>query len=469
MLSIRLLGSENYGQFALVQSIAIMFLFTYTGMHLVVISRLVEARRLAPERQREVIRDLVSTGLLLTVPAMLLAVLAGWLFVNFVPAGNKLQHIVIACGCMLFAQLVTGLLVAVQEGLGRVRLAAALPATAMFLVFGVLLLSFVMQWPLSLDHFLFLIAAMSLLEAILALVITSFKLGRHLRWRVNMRLLYDLAREGLKLQATRLIVLTIDPVNKFVLTWLLGPASVAVYDVAYKLAGGLQSVFAAYGRLFLQLSRGAEHERARSIRKAADYSWALFPLTAGMIAIVFVVPASHWLRLDPVALQTCFVLCVFAHWWMVVATPMFMSLMTFGHYRFIFNAQVLLAVFNLAGALIAVPLIGVAGIFVGYLIATIINVVMIERRYANLSPHYVPSLKIARDMSGRLTIALLLMFVPPLILPNLANSAHYWFAVASLGLFTISMILREPVWRVLRQNLHRLPVPARIRGSENRR
>ena len=100
---------------------------------------------------------------------------------------------------------------------------------------------------------------------------------------------------GFSTQAANMVSFFLDPWSKSVLALYLGPASVAVFDLSMKVGWGLNSVFSAYSRLFLQIPPSDQERRIYSLTQAADLTWAPLALVGAIVVTLLPPLMGPWL------------------------------------------------------------------------------------------------------------------------------------------------------------------------------
>ena len=449
-LSIYLLGAAGYGQYSVVFAIAAALMSGYGSMFPVVVSRMVEARAADQLHEGSAI---ARTALLLVVPGIALLLLVGLAMFWFMPRGADYLTLIVAVTLIVCCQLTTQVAGSILEGAGQVNRSALLTLNAQAVVFVVLAGIAVTQTQLGLQGYMLLLACASLHESGWALALSRTHAKGPGPWYFGS-LFRSIAHSGVKLQTAAAVTVITEPVVKLLLVAQVGPASMAIYDLASKLANGIQAIFAASIRLFQQFARGANLERQLAMQSVANLSWPPALLAAALVATLALPVIAQSLSLDDDLLRTAFVLCALANWLSVVGGAMFMSLISFGNYRGVLLIQVSNVAASIAAAAVFVPLFGLAGAFVGLLAGMVVAVALIEWQFAQQPMEHRASLVgLARPMIGRLSAALAVLLAPvPLLRWTAGNRTVYWLVAACLVLLIAVLAWREPVSVSARQS-----------------
>ena len=447
VLAVKALGAEGFGRYSLVMAYGNALLYSYSGAYPVVITRLVQTRRLSDEVRDRTQADLVAAAALITLPGMVLLILVGAAVGLGVARDGLLSEVARPITLIVVCQLLTVFGSAVLEGFGRMKTIAVLPllgvgALSMWLAIAVLA-----RRSVGLSAFLDAAVIAFSVEALVVVLLLVWQC-RHLRpGRQSFSAAGALVREGFNLQAAKVLSFAVEPAVKSILNHFVGPASIAVYDFANRAATGMQAIFGAYSRLFLQIDREASAERMASTRQAADYLWAMYLYVAGVVAVVVMAPAARWMHLDALVLGAGYSIATLSNWLMVVGTPLFLSLIGFGELRFVLRNQLILAVVTTACTALCVPLIGALGAFVGTLLAMLINLPLIERRYRSHETSYRSAWDQMQAMRARLFTAGVLAIVPGVLLALTEDFRAYWGITGVAVVLLAIGIAREPLAR----------------------
>ncbi len=446
VLSIKALGAEAFGRFAFVAALGSAFQVSYSGIYLVVVARLVNARANVGIEGLRSAGAIARAALVVTIPAVALLWAISGLALAWRPMPIDYRTAILGCAAMYSLQLVTTMVAAVIEGTGRVVTASVLSMAGVTLLTVGLVSAQVQQQPVTLGQY---VGAGTLFYGLECVLIVGALVGSSARsllllGRARMTDALSLLREGMSIQVAKLLGFLMEPANKAILLALLGPAYVAVYDLVAKMASGLHSIFGSYCRLFLQIPQCDHAGRRHAVRQAAEHSWVLFLLVAAGVAAVVIWPVSRWVHVDTYQLAMGFAITSLTNWLMIVATPLFLSLVSFGEHRFLLRNQCILAVTSIAGSAAMVPLLGLPGAFLGALAATALNVALIERRFLHYVPDGERGAVIARGMAGRLALAVLALFAVPVLVAEVHDIGLLVVACAACLTLVVTLLLQEP-------------------------
>jgi O-antigen/teichoic acid export membrane protein len=254
---------------------------------------------------------------------------------------------------------------------------------------------------------------------------------------------------GASTQAASVVMFLLDPLSKGVLALNLGPGSVAVYDLSMKVGWGLHSVMSAFSRLFLQIPSSEQSRRIVLLGQAANLTWVPTVLVGAICISVLPPLLSTWLRVEQAQLGLGMAIAVTTCSLMTAAAAGYISLLAFHDLAFIFRNQMILGFANVLGAPLLVPVVGLAGAFLGAFAGTVVNVMLISRRLKMHMLAFGGFGSLARPFRGRLMAAIAVFGVA-------------WIAAVSPSLLTVSvaaflgasaLLLREPLARAAWQRV----------------
>jgi O-antigen/teichoic acid export membrane protein len=254
------------------------------------------------------------------------------------------------------------------------------------------------------------------------------------------------------LQTASLMSLFLEPLNKVLLNYFSGPQIVTTYDFSMKIIWGIQSLFGAAMRVFLQLAG----QTGPAIGRAYSRAIALVgvPVLASHIvsAIFLSWLAHHWMVVDSKPLMIFFVFATLSNLGMIYIMPLYVSLIGRGDMGFILRSQAILASTNVAVSLALVPIFGLLGAAFGLLCATAYNVAAIYRRYSRTSgaPEGIDAALAGISKRYALTIVL---FAAAIVL-GLQDPVDPLLQVGVLGVLG-AIMAREPLVRMLAERVWR--------------
>ena len=436
LLAIRIVGAESFGYFSLVWAFSSAFLYMYTGINTVLVARIVETRAASGDKVW------ITAGFYLTLMVVAIIVVVAAAAAALAPSHSGLYLVMMIVPFALSCQIVTMFCCAVLEGRGQITRATLLPIVGVLCVVVLLVASLTAGSPvtdlLSLLEVVLLAYVLEMMIVLGAAWQVYAKLGKQ-RWRFTA--MKKLILGGVSTQAANIVSFLLDPWSKSVLAFYLGPASVAVFDLSMKVGWGLNSVFSAYSRLFLQIPPSDQSRRIASLVQAANLTWVPLVLS-GAIAIIILPPLmGFWLRVDPMLLAQGMAMAIAACIVMAAVSSAYISLISFHDHSFILRNQMILGLTNVVAAPLLVPLVGFTGAFLGILVGTTVNVGLISKRLRQHMPEFSGLTSIARLVFGRLALAIS-VFAASCMASAWATSA----SVAGLLVFGATVLLsREPL------------------------
>jgi O-antigen/teichoic acid export membrane protein len=418
LLAIRIVGVDHFGYFSLIWAFCTAFLFMYTGINTVLVVRMVESR------STDVYREWMAAGLTLTV--LLIIVLVGVATVFFVVAPVSSEPNLVLRFCPMIAR------------------ATLLPLVGNFFIVTLLVISLLLNVLVTdLYSLLRVVVVAYAVEAFIAVVVCLRCVGfGSVLWRVET--MKKLIVGGFSTQAANLVSFLLDPWSKSVLALNIGPAAVAIFDLAMKVGWGLSFVFSAYSRLFLQIPAADHRRRIAALTQAAELTWTPLVLIGSIVVSVLPPLLSGWLKMDPLLLAQGMVIAVAACMLMSCVSAAYISLIGFQDHAFIFRNQMIVGLANVVAAPLLVPFIGFTGAFVGSLIGTLVNVWLISRRLRYHMPEFSGLASLAQSFVGRLAVATA-VFAVACIGSVCKTPAAY---TVTLACAAILLLIREPLARM---------------------
>ncbi len=438
LLAIRIVGAESFGYFSLVWAFAAAFLYMYTGINTVLVARIVETRVGSGDRVW------ISAGFQLTLTVVAFIVVVAAAAAALAPKHSGLFLALMIAPFALACQIATMFGCAVLEGRGHITRATLLPNFGILCIVALLVASLVTSWPVT--------DLSSLLAVVLLAYVLEMMIVLGAAWHVyanidsrqwQFTVMKKLILGGVSTQAANIVSFLLDPWSKGVLALYLGPASVAVFDLSMKVGWGLNAVFSAYSRLFLQIPPSDQSRRIASLAQAANLTWVPLVLS-GSIAISILPPLlGYWLRVDPITLAQGMTMAITACILMAAVSSAYISLISFNDHSFILRNQLILGLSNVLAAPVLVPLIGFTGAFLGTLVGTVVNVGLISTRLRQHMPAFSGLTGLARLICSRLALAIA-VYVASCVASAWAPSALF---SAALVLGATALLLHEPLAR----------------------
>jgi len=344
-------------------------------------------------------------------------------------------------GALVVVQILAALQAAFIEASGRLDLAMKAQLFGPFVLLIMLCISYLLHLSLSVQDYVVMLCAAACVDLGLLWVVRRMRLRLVILQAgasVNMPKLKELLRSGGVLQATSLMSLFLEPLNKLLLNHFIGPAAVTTYDLAMKVIWGIQSLFGAAMRVFLHFAHqdgatvGRTYTRVISLIAVP----ALIMHTFGAILLSWV--AHQWVDINASQLMLFYAIATLSNLGMIFVTPLYTSLISRGDLRFIFKSQAILALSNTFISIIAIPFLGLAGAAIGLLAATIYNVSAIYVRHGQLLGQVEGVANMFKGIAARFIVTGALFSIT-LYLGVQGELEKVWSAVLFIGLFAIGI------------------------------
>lgn len=395
LLAIRLLGAEAYGSLATLLAWFILYLSLNSSIFTMLVVKLMALRHDERERSDVLLASALLTSLsvgFILVCSVLVGMRTsgvGGLGAGF---GVSPSDIPMLMAILVSTQIVTAYQSALLESAGRLDLAMKRQLVGPVVVLALLLFSFLADQPLSPAGYVGVLGLGAMTDLSLVWLARRAVMPRTGAMKISRGTFISLKtilRSGGQLQATTLMNMFIEPLNKLLLNYFLGGTAVSVYDLAMKVVWGIQNLFAAAMRVFLHMG-SQENEAVGSrfpfvIRIIGVPAILLHVIGALFLSIV----AHYWLQLDAVVLLVFYSVATLSNLGMIFVTPLYVGLIGRGDLGFIFRTQTILAGTNILASFVLIPLLGVVGAAVGLFVATAYNATAILLRARHvLSPHF---------------------------------------------------------------------------------
>ena len=443
LLAVRLVGVEGYGHLAALLSVFVLYLSLNTSFNTVLVTRLMSPAISEDSLARSEI--LASTALVTASSIALLILMTGmtfWLEPSFL---NLVEHpgmglAFLTMGALVAVQTLAALQAAIIEASGRLDLAMKAQLFGPFVLLIMLCISFLLHLSLTVQDYVAMLCASACIDLVLLWMVRRMKLRLTVLQAgtsPSMARLKELLRSGGVLQATSLMNLFLEPLNKLLLNHFIGPVAVTTYDLAMKVIWGIQGLFGAAMRVFLHLAHqdGATVGRTYTRVISLIVVPALIMHTVGAILLSWV--AHQWVNIDASQLMLFYAIATLSNLGMIFITPLYTSLISRGDLRFIFKIHAIQALANTFISMAAIPLFGLLGAALGLLCATAYNVITIYLRHGRMVGENGGLLPVIKSHTGRYVITALLLATAILI--GAARTVNY-FAEAAI-LFSIAIIM----------------------------
>lgn len=413
LLAIRLLGVEAYGHVATWLSLFVLYLaLNSSAFTMLVVSMMGSACRESDADRNSAISAAVgfcggSLALLAAVTTILRFTAAGLpIFGAKLPADFGVA--ILLMGLLTAFQIAVALQAAIIEGSGRLDLATKWQLMGPLTVVTLLLANFLSGNILGAVQYIALVCGGAIVDlCVLWRVRVSLNLPLFVPTDRRRRIsdIVHLLRSGGVLQASALLIMFLEPANKFLLNHFVGATAVSIYDLAMKVVWGIQHLFGAAMRVFLHIGSQDSDAVGRSfIRVIALLGVPVIALhIAGAVFLVWV--ASYWMMIDASALMVFFAIAAISNLGMILITPLYLSLIGRRDLAFIFRAHVVLAVVNVSVSSLLIPFYGLIGSAVGLLVATVLNVAAIYFRCRLEPKDFAAEGEAIRNFRHRITLA----------------------------------------------------------------
>lgn len=447
LLAARLLGVEAYGQ---VVALLAVFVF-YSSLSNSIFTMLVVKLMATPEGEDRC--RLLASGWAwvvcslsgLALAALVAALLAGSAddVVTWRPHAATV-HVYFALCLLTAIQIVGAFQLAMIESTGRFDLATKSQLLGPMLVLAMLLTILLGAIGLSERSYVGILSAGAAVDLGMAWA-TRRKLLR-LAWTdtgncQTWRGLWLLLKSGSLLQATSLMNMFLEPLNKALLNSILGGTAVTVYDISMKLIWGIQSLFSSAMRVFLHIASQDRTQFESSYLNALRLI-GVPALLLHVIGCLFLVGLGrYWLSLDTQALVVFFTVATLSNLGMIGVGPLYNGIIGTENVGFIFRVQARLAVINAASSLCLIPIFGVLGAAFGLLLATLYNATAILQKGKVLigGGRFVAAL--LRSMVPRIAVAMILFGTA--VYCGVSSSVTVLLELAVL-ISVLTMFVREP-------------------------
>ena len=388
LLAIRLLGVGDYGHVATWLSLFVLYLSLNSSAFTMLVVKLVAVGSDGHPFDREgataaAMRFCLWSLSLLLPMTIFLSVYAIRLPLSGETLPKTFDDVILLMGLLTAIQIFVALQAAVIEGAGRLDLATKWQLAGPLVVAAGLSYGFVVGSALSAEAYLALLCGGVVVDLVLLWSIRR-SLGLPLSISTpiaeNSSGVLSWLRSGGLLQATTLLNLFLEPVNKFLLNHFAGSAAVAIYDLAMKVVWGIQHLVGAAMRVFLHIGSQDRAAVGRAFAKAIALLGVPVVAMHAAGALFLFWAGRYWMTIDTTELMIFFGIATISNLGMIFITPLYLSLIGRNELLFIFRTQAVLALVNVLVSSAAIPFIGLIGAAFGLLVATALNAVTIYVR-----------------------------------------------------------------------------------------
>ena len=386
LLAVRLVGVEAYGQMVTVLSVFVIYLSLNTNLYTIVVIKLTSYAGLEQQSERS---EILMAATLLTASSLLIlgvtTALIYWQSPDLLRFGGSTNDgLLLLMGALCGVQILAALQGALVEASGRLDLTMKAQLIGPAALLAILTTMVLLNRHITGKEYLEILCVSAVLDLGVIWLIRRLKAGP-IRWRSfgpkTIKQLSVLVSAGSPLQATALMNLFLDPLNRILLGYFNEAASVTIYDLAMKIIWGIQSLFTSAMRVFLHFN-GVSESR---INQAYLHVISLIVVPTLIIhtvgaAFLYCV-ANWWVSIDLQSLLLFYSLATMSNLGMILITPLYIRLINLQDLGFIVKSQTILAFVNTAISILTIPLFGLLGAAIGLLIATLYNVPAIYRRY----------------------------------------------------------------------------------------
>lgn len=444
LLAVRLVGVESYGHLAALLSVFVLYLSLNSSLYTVLVTRLMSSAIEGDPRTRAEI--LVSTALVTACSIALLILITCTTFLiapSFLGfnANQGMNLVFLMMGALIGVQILNAFQAAIVEAAGRLDLAMKAQLFGPLVLLIMLGTSYLLHLSLTAQDYVMMLFATAIVDHCLLWIVRRIHL-RLLVFQVgasaNMAKLKELLCSASVLQATFLLNIFLEPLNKLLLNSFVGPVAVTTYDLAMKVIWGIQHLFGAAMRVFLHLA----HQDSETINRT--YAQVIFLIAVPALvmhavgAILLSWVAHRWVDIDASQLMFFYAIATLSNLGMILITPLYTSLISRGDLKFIFKSQAILALSNTFISLVAIPFLGLVGAAIGLMTATIYNVIAIYFRHCSQVGRIVGMSSTFKSVAVRFIVTGTLFAV------TLYFGAHgdldtFWSLVLLIGLCAIGI------------------------------
>ncbi|MDH3310108.1 MAG: hypothetical protein OEM95_05430 [Gammaproteobacteria bacterium] len=390
LLAIRLLGVGDYGHIVTILSLFVLYLSLNSSVFTVLVTKLMAPRTTDAGEDSSVmlaaatIFSAISVALLVIV-TLLLSEYAPRL-ISIEPSNvldAEIRRVIFLMGALTAIQIVVALHSALIESAGRLDLAMKWQLIGPTVVLIVLSFSFFAQLPITAVGYVGALCVGALTDLFLLWFVRRKVMPSSLLfWPSRNRLIgvAHLLTLGGVLQASSLMSMFLEPLNKLLLNYIVGPAAVTIYDLAMKVIWGIQYLFSSAMRVFLHLGSRDKEAVGQTFSRVIALIGVPVVILHTIGALFLFWAAQHWMAIDAAQLMVFFAIATVSNLGIIYITPLYISLIGRGDLRFIFRCQTILAITNIVVSFTLIPVIGLIGAAFGLLSATIYNVVAIYVR-----------------------------------------------------------------------------------------
>ncbi len=444
LLAVRLVGVESYGHMAALLSVFVLYLSLNTSLYTTLVVKLMSPSVVRDPGGRA--ETLASMALVSAYAIALLFLTTGlifWIAPSFL-GFNVHQGMGIAflmMGALIAVQILAAFQAAVIEASSRLDLAMSAQLFGPFVLLIMLGISYLLHLSLTAQGYVTMLCATASVDLCLLWFVRRIRLRivvLQAGASVSMARLKELLHSGSVLQATSLMNLFLEPLNKLLLNHFIGPVAVTTYDLAMKVIWGIQGLFGAAMRVFLHLADQDGETVGRTYTRVISLIVvpALIMHTVGAILLSWV--AHRWVDIEASQLMLFYAIATLSNLGMIFITPLYTSLISRGDLKFVFKSQAILALSNTFISIVAIPFLGLIGAAMGLLTATIYNVSAIYFRHGRQVGRIAGMASTFKSVAARFIVTGTL-FAVTLYLGARGELGTLWSLVLLIGLCALGI------------------------------
>lgn len=462
LIGIYLIGSEHFGYMTMLLSFSLLIVAINNGSYTILVRHLHEIDESGRGRKEVWLgAGLIYTFVVSALLLLLIAIAGENLIDSVIYFGqdtllgkeikSALYLLAVATTFDLFSMLAASAL----EGAGRFDLAAkGMLFYSVSLITGMLLM-------LGFAHGVSipLIACVYLISSIVRVVVMylvrlrvtglSGLLPSHVRKGSDC--IRSLLSEGGRVQGAGLLTVFVDPMNKMLINFFIGPSAVTHYDLAMRAVTSVQNVFAQGFRSFMAVSSSGTTSVTSIYRMILGHA-------LGMAMLMYVIAATALVLLKGMAVIDIGQEVIWLFWIVlpsgvaiVAILPLYHVLIRRGDLNYILRLKAFLAIVNVGFSALAIPVFGLLGAGGGIAMATLINAILVYRRFHTwVEPleHIASSLRSRSVILAATFVAMISMPQVILVLFRQNASVALVTGVVTIAVSAILLLLEGgSIWR----------------------
>jgi len=450
LLSIRLLGVDHYGDIATLLAFFIFYASLNSSIYTVLVVKLMAKDEGNISLSNKAVK---ISGLLLVFISILflfsIVILLEILAPSILFFKIGFKNLILAFAVLISTQIFTGYFASLIEGSGRMDLSTKAQLFGPFFILTSLFFAFIFEQSVNALIYAFILCIGAFLDLCVTLFIARKNLPSISANEISANTWLDmwiLLRNGSLLQATSLMNMFLEPLNKFLLNSFLGASAVTFYELGMKLIWGIQSLFNSALRVFLHMA-GNDKELISEAYSIVIRLICVPAILLHTICVLFLaLIARYWLKTYELDLFFFFAIAMLSNFGMILVLPLYSFLVGNEDLLFIFNTQVRLAIINILTSLALIPILGLIGAAFGLLIATLFNVLAIINKTKKLLNFNSFHLNFKNLLWVRI-IAGFLLLILSLVWACLVGDNQILLAIICMGI--VGLTIQDPIFAML--------------------